>query len=249
MAFPKIDFDCLPSVPLAQKSYLPRCSAIYFVLNQNKEILYVGRAINLLYRWRDHHRFMQLIELNKTQNISIFWWECQHQIHDLISAENYYINFFKPLLNSTTVPTIFKGNFSIVLSQLARNTIVAGLFSKNKSYELVLIYAWPKKNESRKIAQLLKKCLNGFTWTKNYIQKTPFWIGNFSDLQLQQPVNVRVTPCIIYGLFWRECTKSSIPTLVLGVPMRIVDWRTNYEVPNEENFLDVSILDRLIANP
>lgn len=246
MAFSKIDFDNLPLVSLAQKYYLPKCPAIYFVLNQKREILYVGRSINLLYRWRDHHRFLQLSEINKTQEIFIYWWECKSQTFDLVAAENYYINLFKPLLNSTIVPTVYQGDFSILLTQLARNTIIAGLFLHNNTYELIIIYAYPRKNESRKIANILKKCPINIVWDKYYIQKIPHWIADCKNHQLHQSLNLKILPCIKFGLFWRECTKSSISTLVFGVPMRIIDWRTNYQVPNEDNFVDISKLDELM---
>lgn len=246
MAFPTIDFNNLPSVPLAQKSNLPRCPAIYFVLNQKREILYIGRSINLLYRWRDHHRFVQLSEINKTKKVFIYWWECNTQKHNLVSAENYYINLFKPLFNSTIVPTIHKGDLSILLTQLSRNIIVAGLFRQDNIFELVLMYAWSKKYESRKIASILTKCPNSIVWDKYYIQKTPHWIADYRNHQLCKQLNLRIVPCVKFGLFWRECTKSSISTLVFGVPIRIVDWRTNYQVPNEENFVDISKLDELI---
>ena len=247
MVFPTIDFNNLPLLPLSQKSNLPRCPAIYFILNQQQEVLYIGRSINLLYRWRDHHRFLQLREINKIQPVFIYWWECQPKKHNLISAENYYINLFKPLLNSTIVPTVYKGDFSIFLTQLARNTIIAGLFVQNNVYELILIYAWNKKYESRKIANILKKCPSSIVWDKHYIQKTPYWIADYKNHQLSQPFKLKILPCIKFGLFWQECTKSSIPTLVFDVPMKIVDWRTNYLIPNEENFVDVSKLDELIV--
>lgn len=89
MLFPKIDFKNLPFVSLSNKSNLPKCSGIYFVLNQKKEVLYVGKSINLFYRWRDHHRFEQLSEIHKNKNevISIFWLELKpHQEKDLTLA-------------------------------------------------------------------------------------------------------------------------------------------------------------------
>ena len=246
MKFSKIDFNNLPSVPLSQKSDLPRCPAIYFVLNQKREILYIGRSINLLYRWRDHHRFSQLSEINKNKDIFIHWWECNLEIRDLASAEHYYINLFKPLLNLTIVPTIYQGDFSILLTQLARNTIIGGLFLYDDVYELIFIYAWSKKNESRKIANIIKKCPTSIVWEKHYIQKSPHWIADYKNHQLHQLLNLKIYPCVKFGLFWRECTKSSISTLVFGVPMKIIDWRTNYQVPNEENFVDISKLDELM---
>ena len=246
MKFPRINFDNLLSVSLAQKSHLPRCPAIYFILNRKQEILYIGRSINLLYRWRDHHRFLQLSEINKTQEIFIYWWECDLKLYDIVLAENYYINLFKPLFNATTVPTIHQGDLSILLTLLARNTLIAGLFLHNNIYDLIFLYAWSKKNESRKIANILKNSPSSIVWDKHYIQKTPHWIADIKNHQLNKPLNLKLYPCIKFGLFWRECTKSSISTLVFGVPMEVIDWRTNYQILNEENFVDISKLDELM---
>jgi hypothetical protein len=246
MKLSQLNFTELPKVSLADKSKLPKVSGIYFVINQNQEFLYIGRAINLLFRWRDHHRFNQLCDLSMNQNINIYWWECSPEENILISAEQYYIKKYKPLLNSTIVPTICKTNFALILSQLTKNTIIMGLFNRDFGYELVLAYAFPKKYESKKIANLLKQCQNDFIWTKNYIKKTPFWIGDYQDKDLSKQLKVKVVPCIVFGLFWRECNSSSMKTLVLGVPIRIVDWRTYFNIPDEPNFLDLSQLDELV---
>lgn len=112
----------------------------------------------------------------------------------------------------------------------------------------MLLYPCFKKNESRKIASLLKKSPDSFTWNKEYLQTKPFWVADYASNQLPKPIKVRITPCVTYGLFWNECTKSSIPTLVLGIPMRIVDWKTHYSIPLEEYFIDVTKLDELVID-
>lgn len=246
MTFSPLNFIELSSVSLAEKNNLPKRAGIYFVINQNQEVLYIGRAINLLFRWRDHHRFKQLCDLSINQEICICWWECSPESNTLISAEKYYINLYKPLLNSSIVPDICKTNFSIALSQLTKNTIIIGLFSREFGYELILSYAFPKKYESRKIESLIKKCQKDFIWTKDYIHKSPFWVGEYQGKEFSKEIKVRVASSATFGLFWSECTQKSIKTLVLGVPIRIVDWRTHFEIPDEPNFLDLSQLDELL---
>ena len=56
---PTVDPFTLPSLPLANRSELPNCPAIYFVLNGDA-VLYIGRANNLYQRWAAHHRWNQL---------------------------------------------------------------------------------------------------------------------------------------------------------------------------------------------
>lgn len=245
--FPKLDFYSLPSVLLSQKDNLPRCPAIYFAIDSNNNVLYVGKAINLLFRWREHHRFDQLSEMNRTNQLRIAWCECNPDRDVLTEAEKHFIKLYKPLLNNSIVPIIPKGDFSIVLSRLATNTIILGLFKRDYGYELKLGYAWPKRNASRQIGQLLKQCEQGFTWEKEYIQTSPVWIGKYNNSTVPRQIKLCITPCISSGLFWAECTKNCIKVLVAGVLIRSVDWRSNFSIPEEENFMDLPLLDELIG--
>lgn len=54
MLIEDIDLSTLPSVYLLEKSCLPNCAAIYFVSNSKGQILYIGRTVNLVERWREH---------------------------------------------------------------------------------------------------------------------------------------------------------------------------------------------------
>ncbi|PSM48463.1 hypothetical protein C7Y66_14210 [Chroococcidiopsis sp. CCALA 051] len=245
--FPKLDLSKLPSVPLSRKADLDRCSAIYFALDSNHNVLYVGKAINLLFRWKDHHRFEQLSQINRTNSIRLAWWECTPDPQVLTQAENHFIKVYKPLLNNSIVPTIPKGDFSVVLSKLATNTIIMGLFKRSYGYELKLAYAWRNRNASRKIGQILKQCQNGFTWNKEHIHTSPVWTGSYNNSHAPQQINLYISPCSTSGLFWDECTKSSIKFLVAGVLMRAVDWRSHYSIPEPDNFLDLAKLDELLG--
>lgn len=245
--FPKLDLSKLPSVPLSQKADLDRCSAIYFALDSNHNVLYVGKAINLVFRWKDHHRFEQLSEINRTNSIRLAWWECTPDAQVLTQAENHFIKVYKPLLNNSIVPTIPKGDFCVVLSKLAGNTIIIGLFKRSYGYELKLAYDCPNRNASRKIGQILKQCQNGFTWNKEYIHTSPVWIGSYNNSPAPQQINLYISPCLTSGLLWHECTKKSIKVLVAGVLVRAVEWRSHYSFPESENFLDLAKLDEFLG--
>jgi excinuclease UvrABC nuclease subunit len=70
MLLENINFPELPSVYLLDKDKLPNCAAIYFVFDSKGQILYIGRTINLVGRWREHHRFKQLKRFNRKDRIS-----------------------------------------------------------------------------------------------------------------------------------------------------------------------------------
>lgn len=85
----------LPSFPLAWKSALPKCPAIYFAMLE-KQVLYIGATKNLQSRWSYHSR---LKELKAFGDIIIAW----HQVDSvaaLASLEGQAINEWKPLLNA-----------------------------------------------------------------------------------------------------------------------------------------------------
>lgn len=93
----------LPSVYLLEKYKLPNCAAIYFVSDSKGQVLYVGRTVNLVERWRDHHRFNQLKRLNRKNRISISWMTCSNDINTLSNLENEFIKLYKPPLNWSKV--------------------------------------------------------------------------------------------------------------------------------------------------
>ena len=48
--------DLLPSVPLARTNLVPPVAAVYFILTEGGEVLYVGQSGNMVNRHVDHHR-------------------------------------------------------------------------------------------------------------------------------------------------------------------------------------------------
>lgn len=86
----------LPSLPLANRSALPSCAAIYFVL-EGDHILYIGRTTNLQQRWMAHHRYSQL-----TSETRIAWLESSDP-ELLPEIEAALIAHFNPPLNGTAV--------------------------------------------------------------------------------------------------------------------------------------------------
>jgi excinuclease UvrABC nuclease subunit len=91
----------LPSLSLRERRSLPECAAVYFVLNSNDEILYIGGTVNLFQRWLTHHRCDQLT--NMGDGIRITWLECSEP-GLLPEIETALIKHFQPTLNRTPIP-------------------------------------------------------------------------------------------------------------------------------------------------
>lgn len=87
----------LPSLPLASRSVLPACAAIYFVLDEADRILYIGQTTNLKRRWLRHHRYDQLSVQSR-----IAWLEC-NELELLPKIEVALIKHFNPALNGSEV--------------------------------------------------------------------------------------------------------------------------------------------------
>lgn len=52
----------LSSLPLEKRSQLPAVAGIYFVLNKNKQVQYIGRSVNIRRRWSGHHQLALAVE-------------------------------------------------------------------------------------------------------------------------------------------------------------------------------------------
>ena len=129
----KIKIADLPSVHLLDKNRLPNCAAIYFVTDINGQIIYIGRTVNLVARWKDHHIFNQLKRFNRKNLLSISWLNCSNELSTLSKLENEFINLYKPPLNWTKVVipvrkiTPVETALQQSLQQLAKlNTVIFG---------------------------------------------------------------------------------------------------------------------------
>lgn len=131
----------LISIELSNIKKLPECTAIYFVIDSQNRILYIGKANNLSARWKNHHRKHQLEEIHKENLVRIAWQAWNKQ--DLAEAENYLIANFNPLLNGTEVksPSIIPSEYKLkeFLKTFSRRLIIIGVKQK-KSNELPNIY-------------------------------------------------------------------------------------------------------------
>jgi len=87
----------LPSLPLELRRQLPDCVSIYFVIDKDDVILYVGQSISLAQRWMAHHCTKQLQGI---ENVRIAWLEVSEKAL-LDDIEQACIDYFGPSLNGT----------------------------------------------------------------------------------------------------------------------------------------------------
>jgi excinuclease UvrABC nuclease subunit len=67
-----INVRSLPSVPLEDKKMLPKIPGIYFAIDRQGIVQYIGRSANLNQRWLQHHRQS---DLESGDRVSIAWLE------------------------------------------------------------------------------------------------------------------------------------------------------------------------------
>jgi len=122
----------LPSIPLSERKQLPECAAIYFAIDANNRVLYIGKAKNLVARWRNHHRIHKLEEIDQEFPVRLAWQAWNEE--NLGEAEKGLIKRFQPLLNNTEVETP-----AVIPSE-----IVLRDFLKNFSRRLIIFGMEPK---------------------------------------------------------------------------------------------------------
>ena len=90
-----INVTALPYVLMDERGSLPNIPAVYFVLNNTGDILYIGRAKSLCFRWQSHHRMAQFIAYKDLK----LAWIVVEDIDLLGSLEKSCIDYFSPSLN------------------------------------------------------------------------------------------------------------------------------------------------------
>ena len=92
----------LPKVSLETKELLPEYSGIYYVVDENKVVWYVGKAINIRKRWlgKSHHRIYQLKQL-KHKYFDIYYENIN--LSELDQREKQQIAKYTPHLNNSPV--------------------------------------------------------------------------------------------------------------------------------------------------
>ena len=92
-----IDLEQLPSIDFEDRKQLPEVSGIYFAIDSNDNIQYIGQSINIRNRLQTHHRKQQLSEL---AGVRIAYLEVS-DTSLLYDIEQALIDYFNPYLNGT----------------------------------------------------------------------------------------------------------------------------------------------------
>jgi DNA-binding XRE family transcriptional regulator len=113
----RLEPQTLPSVFFEWKAALPKCAGIYFVIDNNEEVLYIGRSKDINQRWSSvgHHRHNQLSSMS---GVRIAWME----VTDLLllpDIESALIDWFCPVLNRLAIgkPRLQKPRLGILREQ------------------------------------------------------------------------------------------------------------------------------------
>lgn len=163
----------LPSILLAERKQLPDCPAIYFAIDANNRILYVGKAKKLVGRWKNHHRIHKLEEIHRECCVRIAWQAWNEE--DLDEAERSSIKRFQPLLNYTEVetPTVVPSEVVLrdFLKTFSRRLIIIGFEPKTpeRLLNVHLKYDWKdcsSKGTAAKIKEYIKQHQNQNTSLK-----------------------------------------------------------------------------------
>lgn len=96
---PVIQVSHLPSLAFEHWRELPAIPALYFVVNADLEIVYIGEAGNLQSRWKTHHRAPQM----ERGGYRIHWKVMPDQARRL-EGEKWCINHFRPAWNGSRIP-------------------------------------------------------------------------------------------------------------------------------------------------
>lgn len=89
----------LPSVSLEERSQLPTTPCIYFAIDSQGIIQYIGRSVNPCQRWVRHHRLQQLEQMD---SVRLAWLEVSEPIL-LPAIESALIEYFEPFLNERPI--------------------------------------------------------------------------------------------------------------------------------------------------
>lgn len=98
-----VDIASLPSLAIPKRHKLPEISAVYFVLERDGKLEYIGQSKNLRQRWRDGHRCCA--DLAAPTQARVAWLEIADETERQI-LEKHLISKYQPRLNCQYVPAV-----------------------------------------------------------------------------------------------------------------------------------------------
>ena len=92
-----LDIRTLPWLPLEEKAAFPKKSAIYFAIDSQETVQYIGRSVNVRHRWGSHHKYDALSEIGNVKIAYLF----VDAVELLPKIEAALIEWFNPPLNNS----------------------------------------------------------------------------------------------------------------------------------------------------
>jgi predicted GIY-YIG superfamily endonuclease len=214
----------LHHVSLKSRGLLPEQSGIYYVLDKNFVIWYIGKAKNLRSRWvgESHHRFDQFKKQRKQQFVIYYEIVAESQLD---AVEQQRIEQYNPQLNRTKVKTQKPRPAETLLRETL--TLIA-------PYSFVLGVEPPRKQETK----LIEDSVN--------------WRDNWRVQKAVQPLKV-IHICINLGEL-EEAIKDkkwlSICRLLRNVFRKRSNYSNNWECKGKasDEYLGIFYMRRFLAN-
>ena len=136
--------DKLPFVEFLKKDQLPETAGIYFAVDNDYKVWYIGKAQNLRARWLGHHRYDQLKKINKKNNIKLLWYCCDKHEINLTQLENYFIDKYHPALNQTKLEakriTPSEVELRNTLVKIGKYVVIFGYEENSKEFGLPTVH-------------------------------------------------------------------------------------------------------------
>jgi hypothetical protein len=147
----------LERVELQNKELLPDYSGIYYVIDRQHLIWYIGRSINLQQRWNSienpHHRYHQLLTIATQKNTEFFIHYYQEQKNKLNKLEQAHISKYQPCLNYTSV--VKKNTGNNIKPNYCKNNI-----NINKSLKILSDHQKYPKTKTNNLLDLIDRSQN-----------------------------------------------------------------------------------------
>ncbi|MEC4892691.1 MAG: hypothetical protein SAL07_04410 [Oscillatoria sp. PMC 1051.18] len=140
----------LPKVLLSVKELLPELSGIYYVVDENNTIWYIGKAKNINKRWqgKGHHRIYQL-EAQKQKHFTIYYEAVSQS--ELDRVEKQRISKYHPHLNSSPVKTKnvrpTETLLRETLAKIAEFAFILGVEPPRQEVESQITFGWLTKKK------------------------------------------------------------------------------------------------------
>lgn len=153
-----LDIKTLPWLPLEEKAAFPKKPAIYFAIDSQETVQYIGRTVNVRQRWGNHHKYDALSEIGNVKIAYLFI----DTVELLPKIEAALIEWFNPPLNnslSSFTNTSEKINFACEPKSQRLNAILPD----NVYTELLSLAEEEKRTKSQMAAILIEEALQART--------------------------------------------------------------------------------------